>query len=51
LYFSLSPHLDSWVIIDNSTDKPRIAAMEKDGLLTEIDGKLFRMMQKHSEEL
>jgi len=45
------PYLDSWVIFDNSTDKPRVIAMEKDGLLTEIDGKLFRTMQKHSEEI
>jgi len=49
-FFNLyKPYLDSWVIFDNSTDKPRMVAMEKDGLLTEIDAKLFKTMQKYLE--
>ncbi len=40
------PLLDSWYLFDNSTDKPRLIAKEKDNQLTIIDAELFAKISR-----
>jgi predicted ABC-type ATPase len=42
---------DSWIIFDNSEEIPRVIAKESSGILTVVDGKLFRGIKTKVEIL